>query len=125
MFSIETGCPPPELFVTVIMASGTFVSGSARTRSSASRSMSPLNGPGAERSPASAQGRSSAVAPTNSMLALVVSKWVLFGTTSSGRQTVVNRMRSAARPWWVGMTCSSPVMSRTASRKRKKLSLPA
>ena len=52
---------------------------------------------------ASAQRRSSAVAPTASRLARVVSKWVLFGTMSPGLHALENRMRSAARPWCVGM----------------------
>ena len=34
-------------------------------------------------------------------------------------------MRSAARPWWVGMTCLKPVRSRTTSRKRTNERLPA
>ena len=41
-FSIETGCPPPELFVSVMNTTGT--SRSASTRRSASTSMLPLNG---------------------------------------------------------------------------------
>jgi hypothetical protein len=39
------------------------------------------------------------LAPTNSTLARVVSKCVLFGTTSPFLHITLNRMRSAARPW--------------------------
>ena len=83
-FSIETGWPPPELLVTVSITSG--------TRSRPTRAMSCFQGfdvhvalermvltPGCL---ASAMGRSTASAPTNSTLARVVSKWVLLGTTS-------------------------------------------
>ena len=51
------------------------------SRSSASTSMLPLNGIRAWVSAASGNGRSTARAPLNSMLARVVSKCVLFGTT--------------------------------------------
>ena len=53
-------------------------------------------------SAASGMGRSTARAPVNSMLARVVSKCVLVGTTWPGLHITVNRMRSAARPWWRG-----------------------
>ena len=43
-FSIDTGCPPPELFVTVTMTSGTRSPLGFSVRSSAARSMLPLNG---------------------------------------------------------------------------------
>jgi hypothetical protein len=59
------------------------------------------------------------------MLARVVSKWVLFGTQSPGRSIVAARIRSAALPWCVGITCRKPVMSFTAASKRPKLGLPA
>jgi hypothetical protein len=39
-----------------------------------------------------------ASAPVNSMLALVVSKWVLFGITRPGPATTENKIVSAARP---------------------------
>ena len=45
------------------------------------------------------------------MLARVVSKWVLLGTTLPGPPTSSNRMRSLARPWCVGRTCGMPVRS--------------
>ena len=61
---------------------------------------------------------SSAVALRASMLARVVSKWVLFGTMSPAFTAVPNRMRSAARPWCVGMTCFSPVISWTDASNR-------
>ena len=40
------------------------------------------------------------------MLARVVSKWALFGTTLPGPPTSSNRMRSLARPWCVGRMCA-------------------
>ena len=46
-----------------------------------------------------------ASAPVNSTLARVVSKWALLGTTLPGPPMTENRIFSAARPWWVGMTC--------------------
>ena len=51
--------------------------------------------------------------PRYSTLARVVSKWLLLGTTSPGCSSAPKRMRSAARPWWVGMTCLKPVILRT------------
>ena len=60
-----------------------------------------------------------------STLARVVSKWVLLGTTSPACTAEPKRMRSAARPWWVGMTCLKPVISRTAASKRKNERPPA
>ena len=63
-------------------------------------------------------GRSTACAPVNSMLARVVSKWVLFGITRPGPPTTVNRIFSAARPWWVGKTCRNGNRPVTASRNR-------
>ena len=116
---MDTGWPPPELFVIVTTTSGTCSAPRSRiVASSASRSMLPLNGPGAATSADSGQGRSTASAPVCSMLARVVSKWVLLGTTSPGPHRVENRMRSAARPWCVGMTFRKPKMSRTDSSNR-------
>jgi hypothetical protein len=102
--AIETGWPPPPLLVMVTNATGTRPGGSATSAASRARSMLPLNGCGAARSRLSGQGRSSATAPAASMFARVVSKWVLFGTTSPLRSMVAARIRSAARPWWVGTT---------------------
>ena len=65
------------------------------------------------------------MAPVNSQLARVVSKWLLLGTTSPGLHMTEKRIRSAARPWCVGMMCSKPVMSWTESRKWKNDGLPA
>jgi hypothetical protein len=59
-------------------------------------------------------GMSRAMALRYSVLARVVSKWVLLGTMSPGLRVEPKRMRSAARPWWVGMTCLKLVMVRTA-----------
>ena len=73
----------------------------------------------------SAMGRSTASAPVNSTLARVVSKWVLLGTTLPGPATTLNRIFSAARPWWVGITCLKANSSWTASRKRNHDGLPA
>ena len=44
------------------------------------------------------------------MLARVVSKWLLLGMMRPGLESSEKRMFSAARPWWVGRTCSIPVM---------------
>ena len=100
IFAIETGWPPPELFVTVSMISGIFSAPSVRiSRSSAATSMLPLKSSRACVSCASGMGRSTARAPVNSMLARVVSKCVLLGTTWPGLHSTVNRIRSAARPW--------------------------
>jgi uncharacterized membrane protein YhaH (DUF805 family) len=41
--------------------------------------------------------------PWYSMLARVVSKCVLLGTMLPSSTVTVKRIRSAARPWWVGM----------------------
>ena len=96
----ETGCPPPELLVTVIITSGMRAAPSVSiSRSSAATSILPLNGPRAWVSAASGQGRSTARAPFDSTFARVVSKCVLFGTSFPGPQVTWNRMRSAARPW--------------------------
>jgi hypothetical protein len=87
--------------------------------------MLPLKGWRDEGTRASAIGRSRASAPVNSTFARVVSKWVLFGITFPGPPSVLNRIFSAARPWWVGMTCSNANSSRTASRKRNQDREPA
>ena len=63
-------------------------------------------------------GRSTACAPVNSMLARVVSKWVLFGMTWPAPPVTVNRIFSAARPWWVGKMCRNGNRLVTASRNR-------
>ncbi len=124
-FSRETGWPPPELFVTVTITSGTRSPSSASVFSRRARSTFPLNGWIRDGTFPSAMTRSRASAFSTSMFARVVSKWVLLGTTWPGFRTVWNRMRSAARPWWVGMTCLNPVRSWMTSRKRKKERLPA
>ena len=87
--------------------------------------MLPLKSSRACVSAASGTGRSTARAPTNSMFARVVSKCVLLGTTFPGRHITVKRMRSAARPWCVGIMWRKPVSRSTARFMRKKLSLPA
>ncbi len=74
---------------------------------------------------ASGIGMSTAVAPTNSQLARVVSKCVLFGTMSPFLHITLNRMRSAARPWCVGITWRNPKMDCTDSRNLVKLGEPA
>ncbi len=115
--AIETGCPPPELLVTVTMTNGMRSDPTSRIVSSrASTSMLPLNGWRASGSVPSSMTTSRASAPRYSTLALVVSKWVLLGTTWPSSTITVNRMCSAARPWWVGMTWENPVSSRTTSR---------
>ncbi len=73
----------------------------------------------------SAMTRSRASASSTSMFARVVSKCVLLGTTIPGFRIEWKRIRSAARPWCVGMTCLNPVRSWMTSRKRKKERLPA
>ena len=80
--------------------------------------MLPLKGASTWVSAASGQGRSIASPPSYSMLARVVSKWVLFGTTWPRVTVSAKRMRSAARPWWTGMTWGMPVSSATAAAKR-------
>ena len=113
----DTGWPPPLLLVIVTITTGTSSPRAREQRSSASTSMLPLNGwSAAGRGPPRSR-RSTASAPVYSTLARVVSKWVLFGTILPGRTRTLKRIRSAARPWWVGMTCSNGNSSRTASRK--------
>ena len=87
--------------------------------------MLPLNGWREDGTSASATGRSSASAPVNSTFARVVSKWVLFGIVLPGPPSALNRIFSAARPWWVGITCSNGNSSLTASRKRNQEAEPA
>ncbi len=116
-FSSETGWPPPELFVIVTITAGTSAGARASSRrSSASRSMFPLNGCRRAGSSASGIGRSTASAPEYSMLARVVSKCVLFGTTLPGPPIAVKRIFSAARPWWTGITWRNGKRSCTAAR---------
>jgi hypothetical protein len=116
-FSSETGCPPPELFVIVTNTTGTSAARSWSSPSSAPRSMLPLNGWIVCGSRPSGITRSTASAPVNSTFARVVSKCVLFGTTLPGPPITPNRIFSAARPWWVGITCGNGKSSCTASRK--------
>lgn len=98
-FSIETGWPPPELFVIVSMTSGTALRPSCSSSfSNAATSMFPLNGNDLSISRDSGQGRSNALAPLYSILARVVSKCVLFGTTCPAPHITAKRIRSAARP---------------------------
>ena len=121
MFAMETGWPPPELLVTVSMTSGTSSAPSvAISCSSAATSILPLNGSRACVSAAAGSGRSTARAPVNSIFARVVSKCVLLGTTWPGRHITVNRIRSAARPWCVGIMWVNPVRSSTTAFKPKK-----
>ena len=87
--------------------------------------MLPLNGASAWVSKASRQGRLRAMAPQYSMLARVVSKWLLLGMMSPGLSTHAARIPSAARPWWVGKMCSIPVISETLASKRFHDRLPA
>ena len=115
--SSETGWPPPELFVNVSMTSGTLPRLSARHFSSLPTSMFPLKGWRAAGSRPSGMTKSTASPPLASTLARVVSKCVLFGTTSPGLSTVEKRRFSATRPWWVGMTFGKPKMSRIVSSK--------
>ena len=119
MFCIETGWPPCELFVTVIMHSGMFFAPVSRMNSRrAAVLMLPLKSAMQSGSMPSAVGRSTATAPENSTFARVVSKWELLGTYLPGPPTMENRIFSAARPWWVGMMFLKPVSSRTLSSKR-------
>ena len=69
--------------------------------------------------------RSTASAPVASTFARVVSKWVLFGITLPGPPMTENRIFSAARPWWVGMTWRNGHSSVTASRKANQDGDPA
>ena len=73
----------------------------------------------------SAMTRSTASAPVASTLARVVSKCVLFGTTFPGPPRTLNRIFSAARPWWVGITWVNGKRVRTASRNVNQEGEPA
>ncbi len=118
-FSRLTGCPPPELLVTVTITSGMCSTPrSAMKASSAAVSMLPLKGWMTDGLRPSSITRSTASAPVNSTLARVVSKCVLLGTTLPGPPTTPNRIFSAARPWWVGITCLNGKSSCTLSRNR-------
>ncbi len=81
--------------------------------------MLPLNGCRSSGSWASGTGRSRASAPDASMLARVVSKWVLPSTTWWGWSNAWQRSRSEARPWWVGITWVWPKTPFTAASKWK------
>ena len=87
--------------------------------------MLPLNGCRLDGSSASGIGRSTASAPVASTFARVVSKCVLFGTTFPGPPIAVKRIFSAARPWWVGITCRNGKRRCTASRKTNHDGEPA
>src|SRR5712692_30110 len=95
MLAIETGWPPPELFVTVSITRGTRF-GPTRSMSCSRRAVSilPLKGCMRAGSSASGMGRSTASAPTNSQLARVVSKWVLFGTTEDGLHRIAETRKT-------------------------------
>ena len=80
--------------------------------------MLPLNGCLDDGTSASGTGRSSASAPVNSTFARVVSKCVLFGMVLPGPPSTLNRIFSAARPWWVGIRCSNGNSSCTESLNR-------
>ena len=98
-FSSETGWPPPALLVTVTITKGMRSRPSDEiSRSSAVTSMFPLKGWIARGCLPSSITRSRARAPLCSTLALVVSKWLLFGTASPAPTVSTQRMRSAARP---------------------------
>ena len=124
-FSSETGWPPPELLVTVTNTTGTSAPRAVSSASSASTSMLPLNGWSADGSRPSAMTRSTASAPVASTFARVVSKWVLFGMTLPGPPMTENRIFSAARPWWVGMTWRNGHSSWTAARNVNQDGEPA
>jgi hypothetical protein len=78
---------------------------SATTRSSFARSTLPLKGCSLRGSWASSMMTSTNVAPASSWCRRVVVKYMLPGMTSPGLMSSVLTMCSAARPWWVGMTC--------------------
>ena len=78
--------------------------------------MLPLNGWRLTGSRPSAMTRSTASAPVYSTFARVVSKWVLLGMALPGPPMTENRIFSAARPWWVGMTCRNGKSVWTDSR---------
>jgi hypothetical protein len=97
-FSSETGCPPPELLVTVTNTTGTSAARAVSSASSAATSTFPLNGWIADGSRPSGMTRSTASAPVASTFARVVSKWVLLGITLPGPPMTEKRIFSAARP---------------------------
>ena len=82
---MDTGWPPPELLVTVSITSGTRRAPvSSISASSAATSMLPLNGCRVLGERALGNRQIDRLRAANSTLARVVSKWVLFGTTSPG-----------------------------------------
>ena len=100
---METGWPPPPLLVMVTMTIATRApSEESRICCNDARSTLPLNGAGSSRSRASGHGMSRASHPASSMLARVVSKCVLLSDSWPGRNSVENRIRSAALPWCTG-----------------------
>ena len=116
---MDTGCPAQELLVTVIITSGMCSRPfSLSRRSRAVMFMLPLKSFTSEGIRASFTGRSTASAPLTSMLARVVSKWVLLGMTFPLPPMISKRIFSAARPWWVGMMCLKPVKSFTTFSNR-------
>ncbi len=107
MFSIETGWPPPRVVRDGDHAQRDVRRARLRAMNSPRAAVSrlPLKSAMPSGSVPSAMGRSTASAPENSMLARVVSKWELLGMCLPWPPTMENRIRSAARPWWVGMMC--------------------
>src|SRR5215472_2173276 len=104
--AIETGCPPPELFVTVSITSGIFSCPiRVMTSSSAPNIDVALEGQSHRQLFRFRNRQVQGSAPTNSTFARVVSKCVLLGATSPFLPTRLNRMRSAAAPWCLGITC--------------------
>ena len=124
-FSRLAGCPPPVLFVIVIIPSGILPRCSRQQASRRSRSMLPLKGCSDSGSRPSRMTRSSAVPSSNSMFARVVSKWQFDGIAEPCFTVSAKRMRSAARPWCVGMMNRYPVRSRTACSNLKNEREPA
>ena len=125
MLASETGWPPPLLFVMVIMTRGILSPPRSSAFSSLETSMFPLKGERESGSYAPSFTRLTALAPRTSMLAWVVSKWMLLRTDCPCFTSASKRTRSAARPWCVGMTWGKPKTFRTALSKRKKLRAPA
>ena len=104
-FARLTGCPPPELFVTVTMMSGMFSAPYvAMADSSLAISTFPLNGASSAGSNASSTTQSTGIAPFAKTCALVVSNGMLKRMYCPFFTSVPKTMFSAARPWWVGMT---------------------
>ncbi|MPN21648.1 hypothetical protein SDC9_169028 [bioreactor metagenome] len=99
IFSIETGCPPPLLFVMVSIPIGIrSLPYFLIVSSSLLRSIFPLKSAITSGLTPSAVGKSTGIAPMNSKLPRVVSKCVLFGTTLSALATTLNKTFSAALP---------------------------